>query len=109
LRSELLQPDSHAAKVWESGLILGVNAVLIGTALVTLAHLVPYQMTQQAKLKEVSKENAQVSQNLQRLQQDYKRSQSPEAAQRIAEDQGNLMQPNQKQVYWMTQPPSAVQ
>jgi cytoskeletal protein RodZ len=109
VRSGATQPTSQRAHFWESSLILGMNGVLIGTALITLAQLIPFQVTQQAKLKEISAEQAQVSQNLQRLKQDYQRGQLPESALRIAEDQGNLMKANRKQIYWMPQPPTAVQ
>jgi hypothetical protein len=109
VRGETAQPTSQRVHSWESGLILGMNAVLMGTALVTLVQLIPFQITQQAKLKEIRAEEAQVRQNLQRLKQDYQRGQSPESALRIAEDQGNLMKANRKQIYWMPQPPAAVQ
>jgi hypothetical protein len=108
-RVEVTRPTSQRAHLWESGLILGMNTVLISTALVTLAQLIPFQLTQQAKLKEISAEQTQVKQNLQRLKQDYQRGQSPESALRIAEDQGNLMKANRKQIYWMPQPPTVVE
>jgi hypothetical protein len=91
--------NDYKARLWESGLILGMNVVLIGTALVTLANLVPNQLTQRAKLKEISREESQVAQNLQELQQTYQRSQSPETAERIAQEQGSLMRADQLKVF----------
>ncbi|MGB8700570.1 MAG: hypothetical protein WCD18_14230 [Thermosynechococcaceae cyanobacterium] len=93
-----------SAKLWESGTIVGVNVLLIGTALVTLAHLVPDQLAQWSKLKELKMEQSQVARTVTDLQQDFKRSQSPDAVQRIAQEQGNLIPANQKSVYLM--PPS---
>lgn len=101
--------DDHRARVWESGLVLGMNAVLIGTAIVTLANLVPYQLTQREKLKEISREESQVAQNLQELQDAYKRSQSPETAQRIAQEQGSLMRADQLKVFQVPQSLQRVQ
>lgn len=103
------QANEHTARLWESGLILGMNAVLIGTAAVTLANLVPYQLTQSAKLKEISREESQIAQNLQELQQTYQRSQSPETAQRIAQEQGSLMRANQLKVFQIPQSSQKVQ
>ncbi|WP_404789917.1 hypothetical protein [Altericista sp. CCNU0014] len=101
--------EEHTARIWESGLILGVNAVLIGTAAVTLANLVPYQLTQRAKLQEIRREESQIAQSLQELQQTYQRSQSPETAQRIAQEQGSLMRANQLKVFQIPQSPQKVQ
>jgi hypothetical protein len=101
--------NDYVARIWESGLILGMNVVLIGTALVTLANLVPNQMTQRAKLKEISREESQVAQNLQELQQTYQRSQSPETAQRIAQEQGSLMRANQLKVFQIPEGTQKVQ
>jgi hypothetical protein len=101
--------DDRKARIWESGLVLGMNAVLISTAVVTLANLVPYQLTQREKLKEISREESQVAQNLQTLQETYKRSQSPETAQRIAQEQGSLMKANQLKVFQVPQSLQRVQ
>jgi cell division protein FtsB len=108
-RSTSAVASDHVARVWESGLILGMNVVLIGTALVTLANLVPNQLTQRAKLKEISREESQVAQNLQDLQQTYQRGQSPEAAQRIAQEQGSLMRADQLKVFQIPQGDQKVQ
>ncbi|HEY9827348.1 MAG TPA: hypothetical protein V6D19_18060, partial [Stenomitos sp.] len=64
-----LNQPKKSPNVWESGFILGMNLLLMGTAVVTLAHLVPYQFSQQAKLKELRQEKSQVAQNLQTLKQ----------------------------------------
>lgn len=99
----------YAARLWESGFILGMNVVLIGTALVTLAHLVPYQLAQREKLKEITREESQVAQSLQELQQTYQRSQTPETAQRIAQEQGSLMRADQLKVFQIPQSAQKVQ
>lgn len=86
---------SASAKLWESGMVLGINTVLISTAIVTLAHLVPHQLTQHAKLKQIRAEESSLAQDIQTLQQSYEQNMSPEAAQRVAQQQGNLMPANQ--------------
>jgi hypothetical protein len=98
-----VRPDS--VKLWESGMVLGVNAVLIGTAIITLTHLVPYQLRQHDKLKEIRAEESSLSQNIQALEQSYEQNKSPEAAQRVAQQQGNLMLPNRMNVI-LTEPAS---
>lgn len=79
--------------------MLGMNILLMGTAIVTLAHLIPYQMTQQAKLQELRSEESNMAQTLENLKKEYELSQSPEVAQRIAQEQGNLMRANYKRVF----------
>jgi hypothetical protein len=105
----VVRANDYAARLWESGLILSMNAILIGTAAVTLAHLVPYQLNQRAKLQEISREESQVAQNLQDLKQTYQRSQSPETAQRIAQEQGSLMRADQLKVFPLPQGVQKVQ
>ncbi len=87
-----------STKLWESGMVLGVNTVLISTAIVTFAHLVPHQLTQHAKLKQIRAEESSLAQDIQTLQQNYEQNMSPEAAQRVAQQQGNLMPANQVNV-----------
>jgi hypothetical protein len=99
LNAETLTKDHPRGQFWESGVMLGMNILLMGTAIVTLAHLIPYQMTQQAKLQELRSEESNMAQSLQDLKQEYERSKSPEVAQRIAQEQGNLMRANQKRVF----------
>jgi hypothetical protein len=108
-RSASAVVNDYASRIWESGFILGMNGVLIGTALVTLANLVPNQLTQHAKLKEISREESQVAQNLQELQQTYQRSQSPQTAQRIAQEQGSLMRADQLKVFQIPEGTQQVQ
>ncbi len=81
--------------------MLGMNILMMGTAIATLAHLIPHQMTQQAKLQELRFEESSMAQNLKDLKQEYEQSKSPEMAQRIAQEQGNLMRANQKRVFYI--------
>ncbi len=101
LNAETLTKNHPRAQFWESGVMLGMNIVLMGTAIATLAHLIPHQMTQQAKLQELRSEESNMAQSLENLKQEYERSQSPEIAQRIAQEQGNLMRANQKRVFYI--------
>jgi hypothetical protein len=99
LNADALTKDLSRARFWESGVMLGMNILLMGTAIVTLAHLIPYQMTQQAKLQELRSEESNMAQTLANLKKEYELSQSPEIAQRIAQEQGNLMRANYKRVF----------
>ncbi len=103
-----LAKDHPLNLLWESGVILGVNVVLLGTAIVTLANLIPNHMTQQAKLQELQSEESSMTKNLQQLKQEYELNKTPEMAQRIAQEQGNLLRANQKQVI-LINPPQKVQ
>jgi cell division protein FtsB len=103
-------PEARSAstKLWESGMVLGINAVLISTAIVTLVNLVPHQLTQHAKLKQIRAEESSLAQDIQVLQQNYEQNMSPEAAQRVAQQQGNLMPANRVNVV-LTHPATKAQ
>jgi hypothetical protein len=103
-----LEVRPASTKLWESGMVLGVNTVLISTAIVTLVHLVPHQLTQHAKLKQIRAEESSLAQDIQTLQQNYEQNMSPEAAQRVAQQQGNLMPANQVNVV-LTHPSAKAQ
>lgn len=109
LAARPVQPEARLAstKLWESGMVLGVNVVLIGTAITTLMHLVPFQLAQQTKLKEIRAEESNLAKDVQMLKQSYELNQSSEGAQRVAQQQGNLIPPNQVNVIVM--PPNSAQ
>jgi hypothetical protein len=88
----------------ESTAILGVNLVLIGTAIFTLATLVPQQLTRNQKLQEVHLEEAQVGNHIKELQLDAQLSQNPEVARRIAEENGSFMRANKQRVVFLNTP-----
>jgi hypothetical protein len=87
--------------IFESTAILGVNLVLIGTAVFTLANLIPQQLTQNQKLQEVRLEEVQVANQIQDLNQAHERSQDPQVQRRIAEEQGSFMRADKQQVVLM--------
>jgi phosphoribosylformylglycinamidine (FGAM) synthase-like amidotransferase family enzyme len=87
--------------IFESATILGINLVLIGTAIFTLANLLPQQLTRNQKLQEVRLEEAQVTNRINELNQDLQRSQNPQVERRIAEEYGSFMRADQHQVVLM--------
>jgi hypothetical protein len=88
----------------ESIAILAVNMVLIGTAIFTLASLVPQQLTRNQKLQEVNFEETQVANHVKELQLDSHLSQNPEVAGRIAEENGSFMRANKQRVVFLNSP-----
>lgn len=87
--------------IFESTTILGINLVLISTAVFTLVNLVPQQLTRNQKLQEVRLEEAQVSGRIHELNQALQRSQDPQVERRIAEENGSFMRADKQQVVLM--------
>ena len=105
---EMAQANAQAAIrrhtfqiIFESTTILGVNLVLIGTAIFTLANLLPQQLTRNQKLQEVRSEEAQASNRIDELNQGLQRSQDPRVERRIAEENGSFMRSDKQQVVLM--------
>ena len=95
------QRNSHRVLALEAMTVLGVNALLIGVGIYTLTQLVPYQLMQQAKLREMNTELNRVSNQVQQLQQSYQRSHATQGAKRIAEKQGHLIPTTRKGIVWV--------
>lgn len=84
--------------IWESGTKLSINLLIIGTAVVTLFNLMPDQLTQRSKLKQLRAEENLMKEQVESLQNYYQRSQDQDVAQKIAEEHGYLVRPSQQQI-----------
>ncbi len=78
---------------------LVVNMVLVAGAVSALVKLLPYNISQQAKLQEISTEVKQTESRVANLQTDFNRSFAPEQAKKIMAEQSNRVDPGQRQVF----------
>lgn len=96
--------NHNRALALEATTVLGFNALLIGVGLYTLTQLVPHQLTQQAKLREMHLEVNRVSDHIHQLEQSYARSLTASGTARVVEEQGHLIHHKKKDIVWVKKP-----
>jgi hypothetical protein len=71
-------------------------------AVSALVRLVPYNMMQSTKLKELRTEVAEVEGRVDVLRAEFKRNFDPQQALNVMQEQSARMHPNQRQIIWLT-------
>ncbi|GAC1459922.1 MAG: hypothetical protein NVS2B14_06580 [Chamaesiphon sp.] len=77
---------------------LVVNGVLSSAAIAGIIQLLPFQLTQKAKLQEIQAEVKQTEQRVNRLDINFSRGFDPQQAQSIMQEQSHRVDPTQHQV-----------
>ncbi len=80
---------------------LVVNMALVVGAVSALVKLLPYNISQQAKLQEISTEVKQTESRVADLQTDFNRSFAPEQAKKIMAEQSSRVDPRQRPVFFV--------
>ncbi|MBW4658709.1 MAG: hypothetical protein KME15_08545 [Drouetiella hepatica Uher 2000/2452] len=101
--------NPHQAVILENGFKLGVNCLLSVIALSALVKLVPYNLAQQAKLKEIRVEVSEVEGRVDRLQADLNRQFDPQQAMSVMQEESIRVDPRQRQIVWITPTDSLAQ
>lgn len=91
----------HRAIAFEASVKIGVNLVLAITAVSALVRLVPYNMAQQQRLKELQVEVAAMEEQVAALRAEFDRHFDPQQAMSVMQEQSARVNPNQRQVFWM--------
>jgi hypothetical protein len=91
----------HGAVVIETTAKLAVNVVLSTAALAALGQLLPYYLSQQAKLGQIQTEVKGTEKRVNRLRSDFSRYFDPEQAKSVMQEQSHRIDPTQRQVVWM--------
>ncbi len=99
--------NPHYAIAIETSFKLGVNAVLAIVAVSALVKLIPYNLAQQSKLKEIKTEVAALEGRVDRLQADLNRQFDPQQAMSVMQAESNRVDPMQRQILWL--PPATAQ
>lgn len=99
------RPRTHQAIVTEITVKLAVNGLLASAAIVALTKLIPYNLQQREELRQLQAEVTEVEQRVDVLQADLDRQLDPQQASSIMQEQSYRVDPNQRQVVWLT--PSA--
>lgn len=82
----------------EIGAKVAVNGLLSTAAVVALVNLLPYQLSQQAKLREVRSEVQQTETQINQLQAEFSDSFDPQQAKQVMQEQSGRVDPNQRQI-----------
>ncbi|NCJ07284.1 hypothetical protein GS597_12360 [Synechococcales cyanobacterium C] len=100
-----VQHQNHqTAQVIESAIMILINCCLLGMTAYTLVHLIPHQISQSAKLREIKIEKEKTAAHVAQLKQEYQRSLQPEEALRIAEEQGHVISNKKQRIFLLSQP-----
>ncbi|NEO78829.1 MULTISPECIES: hypothetical protein [Moorena] len=94
------QRQSYGAVAGETTAKLLVNLVLCAAAITALMELLPYHLSQQAKLREVKREVKRTETRVNNLRREFSRSFDPRQAQKVMREQSLRRDPNQLQVVW---------
>lgn len=94
---------SFRAVAGETTAKLVVNIVLSAAAITGLVQLLPYHLSQQAKLGEVRAEVKRAESRLNNLRTDFSRSFDPGQAKSVMQEQSYRVDPNQRPVVWKDQ------
>ncbi|MBD1907308.1 hypothetical protein NDI37_26305 [Funiculus sociatus GB2-A5] len=80
---------------------LTVNIVLSSAAISALAQLLPYHMSQQAKLSDIQEEVKRTEKRVNRLSDNFRRYFDPQQAKSVMQEQSHRVDPSQRQVVLM--------
>lgn len=80
---------------------LAVNVVLSSAAIAALVQLLPYHLSQQAKLGEIREEVKRTEKRVNRLSNNFSRYFDPQQAKSVMQEQSHRVDPSQRQVVWL--------
>ena len=93
--------DSHKAVAAEIAVKLLVNGVLSAAAIAALVKLLPYHLSQQAKLREVRIEVRQTEARVNQLREHFSRNFDPHQTKIVMQKQSPRIAPNKRRVFWL--------
>lgn len=97
------QQRQRIAEMRREALIkLSVNGILIAVSVAALAKLIPAHLTQQNQLRKIESELAATEARVDILRSDFHRSFDPTQAQALKQQQSYRIDPDQRQVVWLT-------
>ena len=91
---------ARQAIAFESSVKLTVNLLLAIVATTTIAKLVPYYQSQQARLNTLQTSVGDAERRNAELREQFNRNFDPAQAGRIMQEQSGMAYPNQKQIIW---------
>jgi hypothetical protein len=81
-----------------------VNILLSASALITLVKLLPYQFSQQTKLKEINIEVEETEQRVNQLRENFRRNFDPRQSKKVMQEQNPRVDPQQRRIIFLESP-----
>lgn len=108
LRRRRRQPQPHrysnGAVAMELTAKIIVNSLLSAAAIVTLVKLLPYQFSQQTKLKEVNIEVEEAEKRVNQLRENFRRNFDPQQSKKVMQEQSTRVDPQQRRIIFVDPP-----
>lgn len=95
--------NPHGAIVTETSVKLLVNSVLSLAAIAALVKLLPYSVSLQSKLREVSLEVAEIQNRVDPLRNNFNRNFSPQQTKNLRQEQSPRLDPNERRIVLLKQ------
>lgn len=94
------QHQNRQALTVEITVKLALSWVVAGFALTSLVRLLPYHLSQQAKLQEVSTTVKETEQRVNLLRDEFNRNFDPQQTVSLMQEYSSRLAPNQSRVFW---------
>jgi len=93
--------QNHRAIALETTAKILTNVVLSACAISALVQILPYQRAANEKWREIQAEVDQTQARVERQQEEFSRYFDPQQAQSIMQENGNRIDPRQRQIVWL--------
>lgn len=97
--TQLTRPE-HRWVATEITLKLAINGTLSMIAVVSLLNLIPYQLSQKARLREVRVEVQETERRVSQLRGDFRHNFDPHKINKVMQEQSPRLQPTQRRIFW---------
>jgi len=104
-KSRPLRRHSYQGFAAETTAKLVVNVVLSSAAIAALTQLLPYHLSQRAKLQEIRSEVKRTEKRVDRLHSDFSRHFDPQKAKTVMQEQSYRVDPTQRSVFLVKDAP----
>ncbi|MFW6359407.1 MAG: hypothetical protein ACOC0N_09390 [Chroococcales cyanobacterium] len=96
----------HRAIAAETVAKIAVNGLLSTAAIASLVNLLPYTLSQQAKLQEIRTEVKQTELQVNQLRNNFSRNFDPTQAKLVMQEQSTRIDPSQRRIIWLEKQPT---
>ena len=93
--------NPHRGVTTEISLKLVLSWVIAISAIASLCRLLPYHLTQKAKLKELRVQVEETDARVSKLREQLNHNFDPQKTQSLMEEYSSLTAPNQSRIYWL--------
>ncbi|HIK36714.1 MAG: hypothetical protein NZ901_01250 [Geminocystis sp.] len=93
----------HTQKAIETALKIAVNVTITLVAGLSIKQMLPYHLTQQARLREIEAEIALIKPRVEKLEEEFAETFDPKLARKIIEKNSYKVEPDSRPVFFLNQ------